>query len=143
MLTCVFCLFGLFQDDWDSSDLSSRSKGHSSDDRGHSMETLPPGRKLHNPSCTHNYTVPKFYDCVMMLVMDKILLITKLSDPGYLTRIWFSSVCHCWVGCVPKGRQDKYIPAVKHVLGRRCTPQSCFQKDSTLFSHNQNHFEMW
>lgn len=32
------------KDDWDSSDLSSRSKSHSSDDRSHSMETLPPGK---------------------------------------------------------------------------------------------------
>uniref|UniRef100_A0A3Q3STB5 Polypeptide N-acetylgalactosaminyltransferase n=1 Tax=Mastacembelus armatus TaxID=205130 RepID=A0A3Q3STB5_9TELE len=32
------------KDDWGSSDLSSRSKAHSSDDKAHSLETLPPGK---------------------------------------------------------------------------------------------------
>lgn len=46
------CLLWLFQDDWGSSDSSVRSKAHMSDDKTHGLETLPPGRKLHFPSCT-------------------------------------------------------------------------------------------
>lgn len=54
--TCltVFCFF---QDEWGSSDSSSRNKLHSSDDKVHSLETLPPGRKSHYPSCTSTRTM--------------------------------------------------------------------------------------
>ena len=41
-----------FQDEWGSSDSSSKSKAHISDDKTNGLETLPPGTKLHYPSCT-------------------------------------------------------------------------------------------
>lgn len=75
------CVMRLFQDDWGSSDSSSKSKGHSSDDKAQNLETLPPGRKHHYTRCTctlhshvqyitHNSTQPLAED-------DRVLPIVK------------------------------------------------------------------